>query len=122
MMGRTEEALEAIDTAMRLNPHCPGWYFLMQGRAYVVAQRYEEALRPLQRSVSMDPRMTQIHATLAAAYVALGRRDNARVHVERIMSLSPSFGRDYVRQVLPFMKRSDLDDFVALLEKAGLPE
>ena len=82
----------------------------------------EEALPPLQKSVSMVPGMTQVHATLAAAYAALGRLDNARVHVERIKSLSPSFGRDYVRQVLPFMKRGDLDDFVALLEKAGLPE
>ena len=122
MMGRTEEALEAIDTAMRLNPHCPGWYLLMQGRAYVIAQRYEEALPPLQRSVSMVPGMTQVHATLAAAYAALGRLDDAKVHVERIKSLSPSFGRDYVRQVLPFMKRGDMDDFIALLEKAGLPE
>ena len=78
-------------------------------RACLVGRRYEEALSPLQRSVSMVPGMTQVHAALAAAYAALGRDDDARAQVERIESLNPSFGRDYVRRFLPIMKRDDLD-------------
>ncbi|NIW10812.1 MAG: tetratricopeptide repeat protein, partial [Gammaproteobacteria bacterium] len=39
--GRLEEAISAIDKAIRLNPFPPSWYFHCLGMAYREAGKYE---------------------------------------------------------------------------------
>ena len=121
-MGKGLEALEEIDTAMRLNPLYPGLYLIHQSRAYFVAGKYEEALSQIERAVVAMPTHANALALLAACYAVLGRTDSAANVIPDIRSASPDFTLEFIRRTLPFAKSSDLDLFCNLLKDAGLPE
>lgn len=121
-MGKGDEALEEMDTAMRLNPLYPGLYLVHKSRAYFVAGRYEEALSQMERAAAAMPAHPNALALLAACYAALGRADNAASIIPDIKRVSPEFTLRHVRRTLPFANSEDLDIFCNLLKGAGLPE
>jgi len=121
-MGRSVEAIEAVMSAVRLNPHSPGYYHLMHGRALLAVRQFADAIAPLGRAVSLSPKMTQIHVALAVAYAGVGRDADARTEVAEIRALTPRFTRAYAGKVLPYLDHSVLDEQLALLAEAGLPE
>lgn len=121
-MGKGVEALEEIDTAMRLNPLFPGLYLVHQSRAFFVAGMYEEALSQAERAASAMPTHANALALLAACYAALGRTERAANVIPEIRNASPDFTLGYIRRILPFANSSDLDFFCNLLKESGLPE
>jgi TolB-like protein/tetratricopeptide (TPR) repeat protein len=69
-IGRTEEALAHVRTAMRLNPFCgcdfPIWINYL-------ARRYDEALELAKTKSAMDPNEPWYHFNLALIYAQMGR-------------------------------------------------
>src|SRR4051812_39199456 len=67
-MGRPEDALRAIEQAMRLNPRPPATYFFQLGWAYRLAGRYAEAVAAMKETISRNPNFIGAYVNLAASY------------------------------------------------------
>ena len=122
--GRAEEAIDALKTAMRLNPK-PGrarqWGFL--GQAYFTAGRYEDAIATINRLYAAFARRGSPALTyLAAAYAATGQDEKARAAMKAFLDKQP--GRTIANYRLPrlYKRKKDWERFVNLLRKAGMPE
>jgi tetratricopeptide (TPR) repeat protein len=118
--GRYEEAVQAIEKAIRLNPFPPNTYFRQACGAYNSVGRYEEAIEAGKKAVTLSPNDLYAHVLLAAAYSLAGRQEEARFEAKEVLRLNPKFSLAYARKISPFKNRSTLVDDA--LRKAGLPE
>ena len=74
--GRPGEALEAVERAMRLNPHFPSGYEYQRGLAQFGLNRMTEAAASLERAVALNPDDYWSQRLLLSIYGLLGRRDD----------------------------------------------
>jgi TolB-like protein/Flp pilus assembly protein TadD len=118
--GRPEEAIGLIEKAMRLNLHYPVSYLLYLSVAYREARRYDEALAPGKRFLTLNPNSVPAHYNLAVIYSELGRDEEARAVVAEWQRLAPNLSVEGFRQFLPFKDPAVLERHLAALHKAGL--
>jgi len=125
--GRFEESVELGKKAMRLSPSYPTWLLGNQSEICIMAGRYEEAIAAgkllLSRSNRSERDAIAAHRSLAQAYIALGRSDEARLHIEEGEKINPKvFNLAAQRKVAMRFYRNpaDAERFIALLDKAGL--
>jgi adenylate cyclase len=69
LVGRPEEALRAVEKAMRLNPHYPPFYLFFLGWTYDLTGRHAEAVATLKEVISRSPDYLAAHFNLAFSYV-----------------------------------------------------
>jgi adenylate cyclase len=125
-MGRSEEAIEKLEMAMRLDPHYSAHFLVFLGEAHYWMRRYEEAIaaekQALVRKSGMDLGGMDLgaHLRLAAIYGELGREEEARVQVAEVLRLSPQYSLEVVRQITPYKDPADLERVLTALRKAGL--
>jgi adenylate cyclase len=119
--GRTREAIDQMQNAMRRDPHHPDWFYWTLGWALYAVGDYEDALATMNR-MSKVPGLAQ--RTLAAIYVRLGRHDEARAAVEALLAHDPGHSLEKMRLyfVGKFQNHAVPARFVEDLRKAGLPE
>jgi len=67
--GRTNEALQAEEQAMRLNPHYPFWYLVNAGWAYMNTGQYAQAIAAEKEVLSHNPNHIPAHFFLAHSYL-----------------------------------------------------
>ncbi len=67
--GRPEEALSAVEQAMRLNPRCPAFYLIILGSACFLTGRYAQAIATLKEVISRSPNLMPAHLHLALSYM-----------------------------------------------------
>ena len=104
---------------MRLNPFHPERFWSHLGRAYFVANRYEESIDVFRRI--MNPDVGQ-KSFIAACHAALGRQEKARSMAEEVLETETEFSSlDFVGS-LPYRDESDRVHHRDALIKAGLPE
>jgi TolB-like protein/class 3 adenylate cyclase/tetratricopeptide (TPR) repeat protein len=120
MEGRPNEAIRCNDRARRLNPHPPGRYYFLLGRAQYAARRYEEAIATLRREDAYSVGLSR--RVLAAAFAQLGRIDEARAEAKQFMLANPHFTVSHWAAFEPFRDKAALQHFVDGYLKAGLPE
>ena len=84
--GRPAEALEAVERAMRLNPHYPSSYAYQRGLALFGLNRLDEAAASLERAIEINPDDYWSQRLLLAVYGLSGRRDDALRLAETIRS------------------------------------
>jgi Flp pilus assembly protein TadD len=89
------------------------------GFAYRVAGRYEEALAPLKRVLTLNPNFALAHVNLASCYAELDRLEEARAEVAEALRLNPNWSLKTARQV-PYKDPAEVERFLAGLRKAGL--
>jgi TolB-like protein len=118
-VGRTQDALAALDMMARHDPFLPAWYWELRGVALFVERRYEELIAGMRRkSVMAYPD----HAYVAAAYAYLGRDEEARAEVAEVLRKKPDFSiRAYAKQE-PYKNSADRNHLLEGMRKAGLPE
>src|SRR5262249_26432492 len=68
--SRSEDAVRAIEQAMRLNPYYPAWYLQQLGNAYQQTGRYEEALAAYKQLLVRNPNFLWAYPNLAFSYLA----------------------------------------------------
>jgi len=122
--GRGGEAINAVKTAMRLNPtpRRPRQFSFL-GHAYFTAGRYEEAIATInQRYADFARRGSPPLGTLAAAYAATGQDEKARAAMKTFLDKHP--GRTIATYQHPrlYKRKDDLDRYLNLLRKAGMPD
>ena len=66
--SRPEEALRALEQAMRLNPRYPSLYLVELGWAYRSTGRYTEAIATMKELISRSPNFMSAHLNLAISY------------------------------------------------------
>jgi adenylate cyclase len=118
--GRPQEGIEALEKAIRLNPHYPVLYLSYLGHAYHLAGRDEEAIIVWRRALTRNPSFPPAHVFLAATYSDLGRDEEAQAEAATILRLIPSFSLEMWGQRLPYKDPAVLERVLAALRKAGL--
>jgi adenylate cyclase len=117
-------AIERCARAMRLSPLDP-WMFIFlstTGHAYFFERRLEEALLWLRRAHQEHPTGPTILLRLASTYAHLGRLDEARATVRRLLELQPQTTITRLKRRPVFNKHPDAEFSYEGLRKAGLPE
>ncbi len=81
--GRSDEARSRINTALAANPsNAEALYYL--GRIDLDQKKYDESVNRLKEAAKLDPKLPDVWAHLAAAYLGLGQARNAMDALQRI--------------------------------------
>jgi TolB-like protein/class 3 adenylate cyclase/Flp pilus assembly protein TadD len=128
--GRPAEALEAVDRAMRLNPHYPSSYLYQRGLAQFGLNRLDEAAASLEAAVAQNREDYWSQRLLLAIYGLQGRRADAERLVEAMKGKDrrgryASYDPLSIRAITfwyPFAKPNDGKRFASGLAKAGVPD
>ena len=121
--GKFEEAIQAIEKAIRLNPFPPVTYFKLAAcPAYIGAGRYEEAIAAGKKAVKISPNDPGSHMILAVAYSLAGRQEEARIAAKEVLRLNPKFSVAFWRKRIPYKNQADTDRVIGAMLNAGLPE
>ena len=118
--GRPSEALAAIKNAMRLNPHYAGWYESVLGVSYQLLGQYEEALKAYKKAANRMPNSYPYHARLAIIFSILGRNEEARAKIEKILTMNPNFSIKLWRNSQLYMDKAASEMEITALINAGL--
>ncbi len=118
--GRQDEAIVMFKKAIRLNPISPSWYLQYLGRAYILAEKFDEAIAVLKNSLKRNPNFLSAHIFLAASYSLIGREDEARASAEEVMRINPKFSLERYSKLLGFKNKADKDLLISALQKSGL--
>ena len=121
-MGEPQQALDQMERAVRLNPHYSALYATVLGSAYILLERYDDAVRELTDAVAQNHTHLKNHVLLAAAYARQGRLDEAAWVAEEIRMLSPGFSIGYWITSEASPSPETLEWFIDGLRKAGIPE
>jgi TolB-like protein/class 3 adenylate cyclase/Tfp pilus assembly protein PilF len=125
-VGQPKQAIEQVKEAIQLNPFHEHWYEEYLGWAYEEAGMPQEAITVLEQAI--DPNADQeelwILPTLAAAYAnpAVGRIEDAKKTVKKIIALKPGFSTSEVLSRNPYQTKDLADRYVNALRRAGLPD
>jgi adenylate cyclase len=88
--GQASLAIQHFETSMRLNPRSQrGFHLAGVGFAHFVNHRFEDALAALRVSLEEVPAFTPAYRALAACYAHMGRLDEARSILKRLVALTP---------------------------------
>ena len=121
-VGRAEEALGHVETAMRLNPHFPFWYFYALGASQFMLTRYDAAIESFEKAIERNPAWRANHRFLVAAYGHLGMIEEAEWEMEelRMLGFEPTIANWESRVQIqdPAYRARYFDG----LRKAGVPE
>ncbi len=125
--GRADEAISAVKTAVRLNRNAKGNARIRNtaylGMAYVTARRYEDAITTLDRHrASHTRRGTNALSFLAAAYIATGQDAKAHAAMKAFLDKKPGRTIATYRHPRLYKRKVDLDRYLNLLRRAGMPE
>jgi adenylate cyclase len=118
--GRSKEAIDFWNKAMRLDPYYPAQYLWFLGLAQLCVGQLEEAATSFERARKRKPGLSVW--PLAAAYAHLGREQEAAdliaEYIKRRGWKKPTI--KFVLKYYPFKDPKDRDRFAEGLRKAGL--
>ena len=116
--GRHDEAIVALKTAIRLDVNSLRNTRMHLGFAYYFKDRYEDAIRSLEKGVIHRPNFLGYHIALAATYAQSGRLEEAKESAARVLRLDPFF--EVQSYGTGLLKPSDRQKIINGLQKAGL--
>ena len=119
--GGTAEGRQATDTFARLSPRDANIVFAHSRVAisYYFDRDYERCVEAARHQLSAHPAYSQTYRWLAAALGQLGRTEEARAALEKVIALSPREFDVYVRNRVPWMRSEDHEHMLDGLRKAG---
>jgi TolB-like protein/class 3 adenylate cyclase len=87
--GQPEIAIEHVNAALRLSPRARvGASLHIIGAAHFLSRRFDEAVPTLLLAIHEDPSHTAPYRWLAACYAQMGRLDDAREIVKRLLPIT----------------------------------
>jgi adenylate cyclase len=114
--GKSAEALEFAQKAMRVDPINRELYLFEVGYAYLLMGRPQEAVSVIKRFLVSHPGYVGGQIVLTAAYVDCGEIEQARAEAAEVLRHSPQFSLE----TGPFKGMSSSNRFLSSLRKAGL--
>jgi adenylate cyclase len=119
-MDETDKAIASLQTALRLNPYPPTYYYLHLGNAYRHVGRYEEAIPAYKKAIQISPNFQMAYVGLVTSYSLLGREEEARSAAQEVLRVNPKFAVEVWAKTMPYRNREKLARFADALRKAGL--
>lgn len=121
--GRSAQAVQEIERAMRLSPHDRLMYAFtsIASLAYLGVQRTDRALSYARRSVGDNPNYTTGLKLLIASAVEADHVPEAEAAAHRLLELEPSFSVDRFRRFSPTTASPVGNIFCRSLSRAGIP-
>ena len=116
---RPQEALEAINKAVRLNPLDQEEYVCSLAHTYIFTGRVDEAIRILEKRRRERPRDSLSLFLLANAYARAGRTGEARDMIGRLMKLMPNYTPEMARERMPYKNPEYLENLLDILDRKG---
>ncbi len=116
--GDWEHGCAVADSAMRLNPNFPGWYWLATVFNAYRTRDYRAAIDAALR-IQM-PGYFWIPATCAAAFAQLGEREAAQKSLKELLAIRPDFVGATREEFGKWLEPELVEHFVDGLREAGL--
>ena len=116
--GEWDRGCQMVESAMQLNPNCPGYFYFARCCNAYRQGRYAEVLEGAAR-VNM-PGYFHTHALRAAALGQLGRREDARKAVQDLLALRPDFAATARQEYAKWYDSELIEQIDRRLRKAGL--
>ena len=125
--GRPEDALRALEQAMRLNPRYSPFDLVQLGWAYNSTGRYAEAIATLKEAISRNPNFMAAHLFLAISYLeqwtsqqspAAQTLEPAVAAVQRALALNDSFHINHIILGYIFLYQQQYEQALAEMERA----
>jgi DNA-binding SARP family transcriptional activator/Tfp pilus assembly protein PilF len=113
--------LERYRALAPFDPHC-AWFENFFTIAHTFRGAYEEAVHVGRRAVTVSSQFSSGYKPLIAALGHLGRPDEARVYVDKLLSIEPHFTIARFAEVYPIRRDCDRERYVMGLRLAGVPE
>jgi adenylate cyclase len=122
-LDRADTAIEHFERALRLSPFDPMNFnaFIGIGGAHFVAGRYTETARWFEKGLLEQPSATWAYRNLVPAYALLGREEEARAGLSRLLQEYPDLTISKIMSALVFSQPT-LDRLAEGLRRAGMPE
>lgn len=120
--GQPNEALAALETAMRLNPIVPASYSEIRGEIYFAQGNYTGALAEFERALQINPAHMRARMWLVTTLAQADLLDEAQWQAAELTQLNPDFSLARLQYAFPFVDQSVRDKLLNGLRKAGLPE
>jgi tetratricopeptide (TPR) repeat protein len=122
--GEPEQAIERLQTAMRLSPRDPMLFRMHAGMAYAhfFAGNYDEASTWAERAVRARPIWLTAVRIAAVANSLAGRPEQAKKFMDRVIEMDSAFRMSNIKDLLPLRRDEDFAKWAEALRSAGLPE
>lgn len=118
-IGRSEEALERLDSKEIFEPYPPNWHWEIRGQVLYGLKRYDEARTSFER-MSVIPFWAK--GFLAACYGQLGDTAAAGRYWAEALEAAPNLDETFVRWLEPYQDPADAEHWLEGLRKAALLE
>jgi TolB-like protein/cytochrome c-type biogenesis protein CcmH/NrfG len=122
-IGEPAAALQRLNRYRELAPSDP--YFCIFEAAYAVTYYfngdYEQAVLVGRGALKSNPNFSAGYKPLIAALGHLGRRDEAKPYIEKLLSLEPHFTVAHHAKTYPFKRPQDRKRYMRGLLLAGVP-
>ena len=121
--GRSDEAIENIEHAMRMSPRDPQNSLFNAGlaAAHYLAGRYTEAVGFARRSSQQRQGLIAGSRILIASLAQAGQIDEARAALQRSKEIHPNLSIAWIEKYVPYTA-GPMAKFVEGMRKAGVPE
>jgi adenylate cyclase len=120
--GHPNRAIVLLNKAMRLSPYYPDWFLGELGRALYLTEQYDEAINALKQRLQRNPKSSEAHVLLAAAYGASGRHEEAETALAEFLKPRPYYTLKHYARGEFYKNPEDLKRVLEGLRKAGMPE
>jgi TolB-like protein/Tfp pilus assembly protein PilF len=123
-IGEPEIALQRLERYGELAPLDPyySWFEHLYTVAYTFKGDYERAVIVGRRCAKTTPEFIAAYRPLLASLGHLGRREEAKPHVEKLLTLDPNFTVERFGKTYPFKRDQDRKRYMEGLCLAGVPE
>jgi TolB-like protein/DNA-binding winged helix-turn-helix (wHTH) protein len=120
--GNASESLKQYQIALRLNLPQTARYLFHRGQTYFTLGDYPEAIRLFEQGLEQDPNSQRLRVWLAAAYAQTGRTEDAEWLIDEFVMAHPGISAHAIAVAVPYRHQADLQQLIAGLRAAGLPE
>jgi len=119
--GNFVESIPALHTVLRLDPHYrfAGSALADLSLSHMMEREFDQALEFAEKAVRTQPGFVRGHQRLACCLGHLGREEEARAALKKLMQRQPDFSLQYVEATYPFRQSEDLKFFLDGLRVAG---
>ncbi len=118
--GRWEESIPEYERAIRLNPIPSNMYLFSLGFSYGMTGQYDKAITWCEKAIRKEPNSLFARIFMTAVYSFSGRDEEARIEAAEVLRIQPKFTLTKFEKKLKYKKKSDVDQFIGALRKAGL--